>query len=133
MPKRKRSANGTDRARETFLEVLRDRCNVSEACRAANIPRRTAYNWRAEDGEFAEAWADAADEAADVLEGVAWDRATNGQSDRMLELLLKAHRPEKYKDRVVNELSGPGGGPIPVRTLSDFYGGLDAEGAGDGG
>lgn len=31
------------------------------------------------------------------------------------------------------ELSGPGGGPIPVRTLSDFYGGLDAEGAGDGG
>jgi hypothetical protein len=27
----------------------------------------------------------------------------------MLELLLKAHKPEKYKERVSNEHSGPDG------------------------
>lgn len=33
-------------------------------------------------------------------------------SDTLMVLLLKAHRPEKFKDRVASELSGPGGGPI---------------------
>lgn len=74
-------------------------------------------------------WNDAEQEAADALEREAWRRAVEGTdkpvtyqgqitatykeySDRMLEMLLKAHRPEKFKDRVSNEHSGPGGGPI---------------------
>ena len=33
-------------------------------------------------------------------------------SDRMLELLLRGHRPERYKDRF--EHTGPVGGPIQL-------------------
>ncbi len=102
----------TDRAREAFLTMLAETCNVSEAARAANIGRRTAYDWKAADADFSAAWDDAEDEAVDKLEKVARDRAIDG-SDRMLEILLKAHRPEKYVDRVRNELSNPDGSLSP--------------------
>jgi hypothetical protein len=117
----------TDRAREKFLEVLRATCNVSEAARACGISRRTAYDHRDADPDFASAWDDAEQEAADALEREAWRRGVEGvdrpimyqgqvvarsreYSDRLLELLLKAHRPAKYKERVPSDYrlaSGP--------------------------
>lgn len=104
----------TDRARAAFLSTLSKTCNVSEAARKANISRRAAYDWRDDDAEFAREWDEAEQEAADKLEKVAWDRATAGLSDRMLELLLKAHRPEKFKDRIAAEHTGKDGGPIEI-------------------
>lgn len=103
----------TDRAREAFIETLRKSCNVSAACRAANIARSAAYNWRKDDEEFASEWADAEAEAIDNLEGVAYERAMSGESDRMVEILLKGHRPERYVATSKHELSGPNGGAIP--------------------
>lgn len=108
----------TDRARAIFLATFAATCNVSQACRDANIGRRTAYDWRAADPEFAAAWEDAEEEAVDKLEQVARDRAIDS-SDRMLEILLKAHRPEKYVERYRAELTGRDGGPMEYRNLSD--------------
>lgn len=88
----------TDRAREAFLGQLRVLPNVSAAARAAGISRTAAYAWRDEDAEFAEAWNDAVEESIDALEQVAWERAET-TSDRLMEVLLKGHRPEKYTDR----------------------------------
>ncbi|MES2902675.1 MAG: hypothetical protein V4696_00675 [Pseudomonadota bacterium] len=96
----------TDRARKAFLAVLGECCNVAEACRRANIGRSAAYAWRNDDPEFAADWKEAEETAADRLEQVAWDRATVGESDRMLEILLKAHRPEKFVERIRNEITG---------------------------
>ena len=113
----------TDRRKEKFLGVLRETCNVSEAARAAGIGRRTAYDWRDDDEKFKAEWDEAEAEAVDSLEREAWRRGVEGvdkpvtfqgkitdsykeYSDRMLELLLKAHRPDKFKDRVATELSG---------------------------
>lgn len=89
---------GTDRARAAFLRVLEETCNVTEAARAAGVDRRTVYKWRDADPEFAASWSDAEEAAADKLEQIAFERAKNGQSDRMLEILLKGHRP-KYRDK----------------------------------
>jgi hypothetical protein len=103
--------------------VLADTCNVSEACRTANIGRTTAYEWREADPSFAAAWKDAEEAAADKLEREAWRRAVEGTdkpvtfqgvitatykeySDRMLEILLKAHRPEKFVEKSKVEHSG---------------------------
>ena len=118
-----RRAARSDRARAKFLDVLRESCNVSEAARAAGIGRRTAYEWRDADEEFATAWAEAEQEAIDKLEREAWRRAVEGvdkpvvhqgvitgtykeYSDKMLEILLKGHRPERYTDRSKIEHSG---------------------------
>lgn len=124
-------ANRPDRARAMFLETLAQTCNVSEACRAARVGRTTVYEWKAAEPEFAAAWKIAEEEAADKLEREAWRRAVEGvdkpvtfqgaitatykeYSDRMLEILLKGHKPEKYVERVRSELVGENGGAIKV-------------------
>ena len=118
-------------ARDRFLESLRETANVREACKAAGVGRRTAYDHRDADPEFAAAWKEAEEIATDALEAEARRRAIYGvaepvfhkgaicghivkYSDRMLEILLKAHRPGKFRENVSMEHSGPGGTPIEV-------------------
>src|SRR5258706_5162047 len=103
----------TLRTKEKFLEVLRERANVTDACKAMGLARSGAYDRRQSDPKFAREWDTAAAEAADKLEAEAWRRATEGwdepvfyqgvevgtirkYSDRMLELLLTGAKPEKY-------------------------------------
>jgi hypothetical protein len=100
---------------DRFLKKLRECGNVRQACEAAGIPRRTVYNWRNEWVTFANEWDEALEDACDILEGEAWKRAVKGRSDRLLMFLLKAYRPEKFKDRQEVEHSGLDGGPILVQ------------------
>jgi len=95
-----------------FLESLRETGNVRLACEAAGKPRRTVYNWRDRWTTFEDEWDDALEDACDTLEREAWIRATEGQSDRLLMFLLKAHRPNKFKERAAVEHTGEAGGPI---------------------
>jgi hypothetical protein len=106
----------TDRMRETFLAALEAGESVSAACLTAGIPRRSAYKLRQRDEAFALAWHDALEAGTDLYEDEARRRAIEGvekpimyqgkqvgsvreYSDRMLELILKARRPEKYRER----------------------------------
>lgn len=106
----------TAKKRRDFLARLSEVGNVSHACLHARIPRRTAYDWRAQDPEFAAAWDAALDVGIDALEDEAMRRALEGTdepvfykgeecgairrySDTLTIFLLKAHRPDKYKDR----------------------------------
>jgi hypothetical protein len=101
-PSRARArATIADRARKKriFLIVLEKTCNISHAARAAQIDRGTAYDWRQVDDAFNQAWIDAEEAAVDKLEQVAFERAIKGESDRMLEILLKSHRPHKYVEK----------------------------------
>jgi len=73
--------------------------NVAAGCRAAGIDRRTAYNWRADDEDFAKAWDDALQNCLDSLEGALFDRGRT-QSDRAAFGMLKAHRRDVYGDTI---------------------------------
>ena len=106
-PKRRtRNASPPKRERlqwiEPFLERLRDTCNVRASCEAAGVSRKVAYIHKGRDADFARVWDEAIDDGVDVLEFVARQRAirADGPSDLLLIFLLKAHRPEKYSDRV---------------------------------
>lgn len=113
----------TDRKRDVFLATLAQAGNVSQACRTAGIGYTTVYKWREEDHDFAAAWEVALKQAIDRLEGEAWRRAVEGvekpvyqqgvmvgtvteHSDRLMEVLLKAHGGDKYRDKVKADLSG---------------------------
>ena len=83
-----------------FIERLRDSGNVRMSCEASGLPRSTAYYWRDRFVTFRNEWDDAMEDACDILEATAWQRAVKEGSDRLLMFLLKAHRREKYSDRV---------------------------------
>lgn len=119
-------------AQERFLKELARRGNVSAAARKAKVGRRTAYEWYEADAEFAAAWDEALEVAIDALEGEAWRRAQTGvlkpvyqrgelvgkvreYSDTLMVTLLKAHRPEKYRERF--EHTGRDGGPVQVQVV----------------
>ena len=113
----------TGRRRGLFLDTLSATGNVSAAARAAEVARSTCYRTRRLDPAFAEDWVDAEEAAVDLLEAEARRRALDGverplvgggklirdddgkvvmvreYNDRLLEYLLKAHRPEKYRDK----------------------------------
>jgi hypothetical protein len=114
-----------------FLDALSETGNISESARIAGVPRRTVYDWRDADFQFAEAWAEAVERGVDALEDEATRRAKDGTeepvfyqgvecgsvrkfSDTLTIFLLKGRRPDKFKDRVANTLSAPDGGAVQI-------------------
>lgn len=117
--------NGTDytlKKKEKFLKALAEGHSISAAAKEAKIERRTVYNWRESDADFAADWDAAIEAGTDALEDEARRRAHDGTlkpvfyqgeevgavreySDTLLIVLLKARRPQKYKERFDVNLS----------------------------
>jgi hypothetical protein len=117
----------TRERRERFLTALAETGIVSGAVAIAATSRTRVYELRKRDAGFAAAWDEAEERAADALEAEAWRRGVDGvveplvsagkvvrdddgqplairrYSDHLLLALLKARRPEKFKDRAVIE------------------------------
>lgn len=106
----------TSRRRAAFLAALAETGNVSHAARAAKASRSRAYQLKAEDPDFAAEWCDALETATDALDAEARRRALDGvetphfhqgqvagtvrkYSDTLLMFLLRAHRPDLYRER----------------------------------
>jgi hypothetical protein len=101
--------------RPPFLAALRNSGNVRAACKAAGISRQAAYKHRESSQEFRAAWDDAIEDACDILEAEAWQRGRKS-SDTLLIFLLKAHRPEKYREVIKQEH----GGSIRIEYVNDW-------------
>lgn len=120
----------TREAQERFLVAYAELGNVGAAAMQADVGRRTVYDWL-QDAEYAERHRDARESACDRLEEEARRRAVDGverpiwqrgqvvgsvreYSDRLLEMLLRANRPEKYRDRHSTELTVANEALLPV-------------------
>ena len=136
---------------KVFLDVLRETANISQACKVADVTRGVIYRERERDPQFAMDWETAIEEACDKLLGEMWRRGVEGveeplyqgggpvmiqdpndeektvqatvrkHSDRMLELLAKAHMPEKFVDKLRVEGKGMGGMQIDVYTSQEAF------------
>lgn len=125
-------ANRTPKPRRNWkpawLEAFQREGTVSAACLAARVGRTTVYEAR-DDEAFAQAWDDIEAETTDRMEREAFRRAVEGHesdiffrdqvigterkySDTLLIFMLKARKPQVYRENVRVEHSGPGGGPI---------------------
>lgn len=120
---RVRTLRTSPRAQEAFIAELRNGLSIRAACEAAGIGRRTAYELRESDSEFAAQWQDAIEDGSDLIEDEALRRAVDGvqepvvsqgriaknddgtllyvrkYSDTLMTQILKARRPEKYRER----------------------------------
>lgn len=107
----------TAAGKRAFLVAYAESGNVTLAATAAQIDRATHYKWLAADESYAEAFYEAGEAAADLLEKEARRRAVEGverpvfhkgeecgrireYSDHLLMFLLKGVRPEKYRERI---------------------------------
>jgi hypothetical protein len=107
----------------TFLDALSSSGNVTAAARRAGVDRGTAYRARAAAAEFRAAWEEALEVATDALEAEARRRALEGWDEpvffggqecgrirkydsTLLMFLLKAHRPEKFRENSAVQHSG---------------------------
>lgn len=118
-----RHAKGSTEWKPAFLAALGEHGMVTAACREVGIGRRTAYDARQADEEFALAWADVNEISIEKMEREAMRRAVEGverdvfyqgeavgrerhYSDTLLIFLLKAGRPDVYRERVDVKHSG---------------------------
>jgi hypothetical protein len=134
------------RRRKAFLMALSKTGNVTIACAAAGWPRSVAYSLRKGDDEFREQWEFCTETAADLLEAAALHRAVHGvqkdvwhrpkegapvvighetvYSDRLLETLLRANKPEKFNPSQHVKVEGGKGGvlvlPAAPENIEDF-------------
>lgn len=112
-----------------FIEAFAEFGAVTAACGAAGISRQTAYERRKVDELFAAAWEDVEAMATERMEAEARRRAVDGWiereefeidddgelhptltvrkfSDALLMFLLKARRPDTYRERHLHEHQG---------------------------
>jgi hypothetical protein len=106
----------TPERQATFLERLAEGGNVMASAMGVGVTRATVYAARERDDAFAEAWDDALERYAAALEAELHKRVFDGvqrpifqrgelvghealKSDRLLEIALKAHRPDRYSER----------------------------------
>jgi hypothetical protein len=109
--------------RDAFLAAFEETGMVSHACRLVGVGRSTVYVERQRNEDFAVAWADVEERVVESMEGEAYRRAVKGvekplvsagrlvttvneYSDGLLMFLLKARRPEVYRENVKVEHSG---------------------------
>jgi transposase-like protein len=113
----------TDNRKRAWLAAFEEQGTVVAACKAASVGRSTTYEWRQKDEAFALAWADIEEATTEAMEREAYRRAVEGvseplvsagrlvtntqkYSDTLLIFMLKARRPERYRDNVKVEHSG---------------------------
>lgn len=99
-----------------FFEQLAKTCNVTMSAKAIGVSRQHVHHKRRTNKEFAKRWEDAIEQATDALEHAARGRAMDGYqrpvyqrgelvghetcySDALMITLLKAHRPEKFREK----------------------------------
>jgi predicted ThiF/HesA family dinucleotide-utilizing enzyme len=116
---------------ECFLRALAGTGNVTTAVAVAGTSRSRVYELRKTNGAFAAGWDEAEEIAADRLEEEARRRAVEGvqeplvsggkivrdddgqpiairrYADTLLLALLKAHRPEKFRDQKLIHAGDP--------------------------
>lgn len=101
----KKRARRTKNWKPAFLTALAMWPDVSKACEAAGISRRTAYRERQADEDFALAWHDAMNVSLDKVEAALIERALKSDTTAAI-FLLKSHRRDVYGDNLKLEHSG---------------------------
>ncbi len=134
-----RAAEAADRQRKqsAFLVAFAEHATIAAAATAAHVGRRTHYDWLEADEAYAARFTDVEEGVTEALEAEARRRAQCGveepvhyqgkkvdtirrYSDTLLIFLLKARRPEMYRERVDHSLTGPNGGPLLVRWQNEI-------------
>ena len=120
-----------DKKRRYLRHYINTAGNLTKAAGFAGINRATHYNWLAADPDYADAYAQAQEQAADMIESELRRRAVQGdkqavryqgrvvgyerrKSDVLLMFLLKGLRPYKFRDNYNPGINVAAGGNLRI-------------------
>jgi hypothetical protein len=123
-----------------FLKAFAETGMVAAACKQANVSRSYVYEARQADEKFAQMWEDIENASTDEMEREAYRRGVKGVeepvfqgkelvghvrkfSDTLLIFMLKARKPETYRETTRHELTGKDGAPL---AFADLFTAADA-------
>lgn len=136
LPAQRRKRAITPSARGKFLDAVGSGWSVTAAAERAGFSRQRFYELRDEDESFAVEWTQADERGTQVLEDELRKRAVEGwdedtfDGDGMLQrrvrryspalliFLLKAKRPDVYRDNATVQVTGADGGPVQM--IADY-------------
>ncbi|MEM7812576.1 MAG: hypothetical protein AAF532_13970 [Planctomycetota bacterium] len=96
-----RAENGLSATQVKFIGAYVQHGTVRKAAEIAGVSRNTHSRWVKERPDYAEAFRDAVEDFADHWEEEAKRQAFGEEgSPKLIEFMLKALRPEKYRERV---------------------------------
>ena len=101
--------------KDVFLSVLRAMPVVRVACEQSGVSRKTVYQWRERDAEFAKAWDEAREDGIDRIEEHVMAQALKDNLTAGI-FLLKSLRRNVYGEKLQHPW--PGGQPVPVQIVS---------------
>ena len=81
-------------------------CNISEACRAAEINRTTFYTWQETDPDFKAAIEEAKEKLLDFAESKLVEQIQTGITPALIFFLKTQGKQRGYTEKVQTELSG---------------------------
>jgi hypothetical protein len=122
----------TTEEKTAFLEALEQHGNVSRACRAVGISRRTANVARKRDPLFADAWHEILEAKVDNVAEVLYQQCLDPSSANTIARIfyLKAMRREQYGEQSTAHLSAARVNVVvelvPPRDAPDLIARLDA-------
>lgn len=107
-----------DDVRESICALIREGQLLDVAARLNGVDASTVYNWRAwgverpesEYGTFSRAVEVAMDQAHQRMV----NKLLNDPDWKATSFILKNRHPKHYRDRIVQEISGPDGGAMPM-------------------
>lgn len=91
-------AQDSAQRKKRFLAAYAQRGNISQAAKAAGVPRRTIYGWREHDEGFVLALAEATLEANDAVDLEIRRRAVEGWNDPVYQMGVRVGSVRKYSD-----------------------------------
>ena len=103
--------------KELFLKAYKvNMCNISKACEAIPIDRRTFYRWIEKCPKFKEQVVDIDESLTDMTECKLYQNIKKG-IQKAIEFYLTNRKKDKYSNTVKNELTGLGGSPIQFKYI----------------
>jgi hypothetical protein len=111
--------NGTKK--DLFLKAYKlNMCNISKACEAVPIDRKTFYVWIKKYPKFKQAVADIDESLTDMAECQLYKNVKSGMQ-KAVEFYLTNRKKDKYSNTVKNELTGKDGTPLSVTLNEVIY------------
>ncbi|GAC1668390.1 MAG: hypothetical protein PVS3B3_38870 [Ktedonobacteraceae bacterium] len=109
------SATQRKEAKSLFIEALKQVHCVTMACEHAEISRKTAYEWREKDADFADLWENAVERSRDIARASIYQRGILGWDEPIISMGQVVYDYEPVLNEDGEPMSDKKGKPVMRR------------------